>query len=148
MKVLFLDIDGVLNNHSVMDNNFCGIQADKVKLVNDIIQSTNCNIIISSAWRYMVTYGSMTLKGFENLLLTHGLDVYNKILDVTVADEDSASRGVQISRAIAKHRIDRYAIVDDLDLDISRIHGDKFIKTNPSIGITKKEVEKIKEILI
>jgi hypothetical protein len=72
MKLLFLDIDGVLNSHDQHPNGYCGIHPEKVMLLNGIVEKTNCKIVISSAWRYMILRGDMTLKGFGNLLGTYG----------------------------------------------------------------------------
>lgn len=37
MKLLFLDIDGVLNDHSKFSNNYCGIKQECVDNLNIIL---------------------------------------------------------------------------------------------------------------
>lgn len=46
-KVIFLDIDGVLND----DKGDGNIDEDKVALLSDIVKKTNAEIVLSSSWR-------------------------------------------------------------------------------------------------
>lgn len=46
MNILFLDIDGVLNR---CDGS--GLNTDKVALLKEISDATNCRIVLSSSWR-------------------------------------------------------------------------------------------------
>ena len=46
MNILFLDIDGVLN---ACDGS--GLNADKVALLKEIRDATDCRIVLSSTWR-------------------------------------------------------------------------------------------------
>ena len=72
MKIIFLDIDGVLNQ----TGNAASLPFDPncVMYLNHVIKETGAHIVISSAWRYQILEGHMTLKGFEFLMKTHGLD--------------------------------------------------------------------------
>lgn len=52
MKLIFLDIDGVLNDHSRSSSGYCTIDSDKVELFNQILDAhPNARVVISSAWR-------------------------------------------------------------------------------------------------
>lgn len=60
MKLLFLDIDGVLNDHTRTPSGYCGIQADKVSHLNFILkEAPEVQIVISSAWRYIMLRGDI-----------------------------------------------------------------------------------------
>ena len=53
-KVLFLDIDGVLNeclSQSRAPSGVIGIDDDKVQLLRQIIEATGAQIILTSSWR-------------------------------------------------------------------------------------------------
>lgn len=94
MKVLFLDIDGVLNGHEWDDEaQSCNIRRECVKHLNRVVRETGCRIVLSSAWRYMVHGGQMTLKGFGYMLRTHGLisecGAMNLIVGLTRKDDES-----------------------------------------------------------
>ena len=58
MKVIFLDIDGVLNSnewndtHPLEISNGNYIDEEKVKLLSTIINKTNANIVMHSGWRF------------------------------------------------------------------------------------------------
>jgi hypothetical protein len=88
VKVLFLDIDGVLNGHQRHDNGYCGIDPGKVELLNGVILATRCRVVLASAWRYMILGGDMTLKGFGHMLATYGASqaTTSALLDVLPAD--------------------------------------------------------------
>lgn len=64
MKVIFLDIDGVLNSHEWDTETMCGqIHKDKVALLNGVLRVTEAKIVLSSAWRYIVYRGECNLRG-------------------------------------------------------------------------------------
>ena len=53
MKVIFLDIDGVLNCQSSKSRCgvYVGIDADKVARLREIVDETGAKIVLSSSWR-------------------------------------------------------------------------------------------------
>ena len=60
MKVIFLDIDGVLNSDEYFDKirdlNIQGIQSEidveKIKLLKKAVDETGAKVVLSSSWRY------------------------------------------------------------------------------------------------
>ena len=148
MKCLFLDIDGVLNDHGQMLNLYCGIHKDKIELLNQVVEKTECYIVISSAWRYMILGGAMTIEGFEYMLMTHGFIGCKTIVGYTQSDEKIKTRGLQIKDWLdnSVNKAERYVVVDDIDLGISEC-GHPFIQTNGKVGLTQDDVDKIIEIL-
>jgi hypothetical protein len=148
--VIFLDIDGVLNDHSYSpEAESCIIQSDKVKIFNRIVRAVDPDIVISSSWRYMILLNSMTLKGFEYLLRTHGMNVVNRIIDTTSRDLSSIhGRAIEIRDWLLQHP-DRksFAIIDDIDFGFT--HYDMpFFQTESSIGLTEELANKIIETLL
>lgn len=87
--ILFLDIDGVLNGHRFVGEALsCNIVKPCVQELNRIIRVTECKVVLSSAWRYMVTGGAMTVGGFAYMLRTHGaIGAWNWLIDTTAPDE-------------------------------------------------------------
>lgn len=140
-KVIFLDIDGVLNDHTILDSGCCGIDREKASFLNYIIRKTGARLIITSAWRYMVLCDAMTAHGFSYLLRTHGIDA--TIDGFTTLDESICTREAQIKEYLRNAiNIDKYVIIDDLNLDI-----DNFVKIDGNIGLTLNDVEKAISIL-
>jgi hypothetical protein len=150
MKILFLDIDGVLNDHGPMMNLYCGIDKEKVNLLNRVIDETNCNIVISSAWRYMILGGDMTVRGFEHMLLTHGLKCYRRIIGHTPSDEEVWSRGEQISAWLSVEKYSKYVVVDDLNEELGigiSLAGHPIVQTNGKVGLTNENCTDLIRIL-
>ncbi len=152
MKYLFLDIDGVLNGHEKQANGYCGINPQCVDRLNRVITETDCRIVISSAWRYMIGE-NMRLVGFENLLLTHGLAVVGRIVGRTRDDRnlsDKHERGKQIrdwldSCHAAKGC--RYAVVDDDDEVGIPESGHPFLQTDGNKGLTDADADTLIRLL-
>lgn len=138
MNLLFLDIDGVLNNHRQQVNGYCGIDQHCMTNLNYVINQTDCGVVISSAWRYMIPDG-MNILGFEYLLKTHGC--LGKVIGVTDRDEVIQRREDQI-RAYVNNWSDKWAVVDDLPLQI-----ENFVRTDGNIGLQQHEAEKLIQIL-
>jgi|GEM_PF-2456142 len=87
MNLLFLDIDGVLNDHQDLGNGYSGISKAGRECFNMIMDHCpDVQVVISSAWRYHVHNGEMSKKGLEELLLTHGLKVKDRIHGITEPD--------------------------------------------------------------
>ena len=47
MKIIFLDVDGVLNRTAICH----GLESDKITLLKSIVDATGCEIVLSSTWR-------------------------------------------------------------------------------------------------
>lgn len=55
MKVIFLDVDGVLNDRHTLEREpttgYIGVDETKCQLLSEIVQKTGCRIVLSSTWR-------------------------------------------------------------------------------------------------
>ena len=142
------------------ENGYCGINADCVRNLNSIlVDIPDLKIVITSAWRYIMIGQQMTLKGFEYMLMVHGIDCRGRLHGHTDKDESPdlpqdiqdlawtaiglRLRGEQIRSYVARHGIKRYAVLDDLAID-----ADNFVKTDPTIGLTLQEAVKVVDILL
>lgn len=111
--VLFLDCDGVINDHIAHSNGYCGTNPECVRRLNRILNNTSAGIVVSSAWRYLVHSGSMTLLGFESLLKSHGVDCHGRVIGLTCPDEELSPRGSQIRHWLNEHGGRDYVVLDD-----------------------------------
>lgn len=155
MKVIFLDIDGVLNDHWWDDNaQSTTIKDYCIKNLNRIIRKTDAKIVLSSAWRYMILNGAITFKGFEYLLRTHGLLSSAQIIGTTISDEETIGydqqdksqfvRPEQIKDFLSKHpEIENYVILDDMSLGL-----ENHIKTDGQVGLTEEKADLAIKILL
>lgn len=163
MKILFLDIDGVLNAHEPFDREVgsCRIYYDKVQRLNHVLRKTGAVIVLSTAWRYLILNGNMKLSGFDWLLRSHGV-LGNRIIGHTAADtiHDGTwngvagtwpihnERGKQITGWLARNQeqVDYYAVVDDLDLGI-REEKHPFVQTDGKVGLTDTNADELIALL-
>jgi hypothetical protein len=153
---LFLDIDGVLNAHEQHSTGYSGIRADKAAILNSILTRVpDLQIVISSAWRYLILQGDMTVRGFEIMLMVHGVECYQRVAGHTEADgplceepdhgdketwhrNGITMRAAQIKRYAEQHGIRRWVAIDDLPLELPKPH---FVRTDGKIGMTQPEAD-------
>ncbi len=148
-KILFLDIDGVLNGHE--DLGAYSINPKCVEQLNYILMCTEAQVILSSSWRYLVISKEMTLRGFGVLLRSHGVQLSNGLLGHTrpdhISENDPDERDRQILDWLKENRGDdliSYVALDDLPLPLL---GPRHVQTNPYIGLTTEDADKAIEVL-
>lgn len=149
MKILFLDHDGVI----CLPNNWGSRFAKKVKfddfdeeavsVLNEIIDETDCEIVVSSDWRFHTT-----LKGLRELYKERGI----KKLPISMT---STSKETHPSSLIEKNRANEilrwvndrvwdgsetWVAVDDLNL-YDYLDDSNYIKTVDLFGITQMGVK-------
>lgn len=108
MKVIFLDIDGVLNSDDYIDiaKNSQGIERhidiDKVKLLKKVIDETGAKTVLTSSWRNSKDIGP----------LREFLAKYEIYFDATPFIK--WERGLEIKQWLSEHnRVEDYIILDD-----------------------------------
>ena len=125
MKVIFLDIDGVVN--SMYSRSRCqgytGIDDDKVILLKQIVDATEANIVLSSTWRLGYNKAGHHLEKMgdylKKKLAKHQLEVYDVTPDF---GKRGWLRGEEILDWLVKHPdVDRYLILDDEEYDFYKI---------------------------
>lgn len=159
--VLFLDVDGVMNDHRWDPEVASGVILDEhVARLNRVLLATGAKIVLSSAWRYIVLRGESTLSGIEWLFRSHGI-LANRLLGITGPDTiercvyrgepgtwpRTNERGQQIADWLREHPgVTRYAVVDDIDLGISE-SGHPFVRTDGKVGLTDTDADQLIQIL-
>lgn len=163
MKLIFLDIDGVLNTHSPFPNGYNGIEGAPRMCLNALLGSEpDAKLVISSAWRYLVLNGSMTAVGFERLLLTHGIDAHERVHGITAADPDTFEnrktirfdaeqwriaglrfRVNQIMDYVAIVKPSGFVVLDDLPLE----NCPNFVRVDDAVGLRINQVSEARDIL-
>jgi len=160
VKVLFLDIDGVLNGHEYdAEAESCNIRRECVKRLSRVVKETGCKIVISSAWRYMIHGGAMTLTGFAYMLRTHGLIGITNIVGYTEKDaetpgDENDERARQCLNWLNWWKnlpgdgpvVSAFAAVDDIDFEWAR-HGIPAVVTSGAIGLTDADADRLIELL-
>lgn len=137
---IFLDIDGVLNGHKQHDNSYCGLDPDNVRLLNGLIAEFKATCVVTSAWRYFVLRGEMTVAGFSGMMCTHGLARF-AVADVVGPDRDDGKRAPLIRdwfrQRYGTAHVTRFVVLDDMDLGYSEdpLLAPRFFQTKPEMGL-------------
>ena len=82
-KIIFLDVDGVLNNENWIKETKTDLIPEKIELLKEIVEKTGAKIVLSSSWRVMKTrlpldVGNPMLEYLEKELKKYGLTIYDK----------------------------------------------------------------------
>ena len=154
MKVIFLDIDGVLNSHSYFINNrkkvkdflkkikndkstinlllerqMMDIDYDKLAILKDIVLETGAKVVITSSWKKLKIYPYL-----EEKLISLGVPV------IGVTEDNGDDRGNGIKEYLLSHAISEYVVIDDdIFKDYDKKIIDNLVKTNFFDGGLKEE---------
>lgn len=144
MKVVFLDIDGVLNSHRTCIA-FNGYPHDltaadlgmfdlvALGLIRNIVETARAKIVLSSSWR-----------------LTHHWAAVGTALDLPIIDETprlTGPRGAEIAWWLGRHpEVETFAIIDD-DADMLDGQLSCFVHTSGFDGFTWANAERLSSIL-
>jgi len=130
MKVLFLDIDGVLNKAPDYLVRFPDqrtpylINQKLLDRLKKVLEDTGAKVVLSSSWRVM--------QGGRDFVEECGI----QILDIT--DNGPGKRGDQIKRWLDAHpEVETYAIIDD-DSDMLDEQLPHFVLTEFVTGLTEQ----------
>eukprot|EP01084_Bolivina_argentea_P101686 182269_1 len=152
IKILFLDIDGVLNTlpqsteSSTNPKHF--LPEIRLKRLKNIIDCTNCKIVLSSSWRLREFSKKTLWEKFGSV----GIDVKSTYIGDTPIIKKH--RTFQIEQYIidSKKKISAWCAVDDMDLDstvqTAEIMKQHFVKTNLSHGLTESKMNEIIAVLL
>lgn len=141
VKVLFLDIDGVLNSmrtcvaygsypHSLGETN--GFDQVAIRMIRGMCAEGDIKVVLSSAWR-----------------LSHDFKDVGKAFDLPIIDRTPSMlgpRGQEIQAWLTGHpEVERFAIVDD-DSDMLDVQAPFFVKTDGFEGLTWAAFLKLCEV--
>ena len=125
MKVLFVDIDGVVNSRRTKKNfeGFMTVDPAMAALVQRVVRNTGCEIVLSSSWRlYQYSRDEVERK-------------VCKFADITSILY--APRGFEIKAWLTLHpEIQHYAILDDAESILPEQRAN-FFQTTWESGLTE-----------
>jgi len=138
MKILFLDIDGVVNcefTHTNNPDSYFPIDPMMAFLVGRIVIATECEVVLSSSWRYNEESKEVVRK-----------KVY-PFIDITPMLLGGASRGTEIKVWLDAHpEVTKYAILDD-NRDFRLEQMPNFFHCPWDTGLTEEIANKVIEHL-
>lgn len=164
IKVIFLDIDGVLNMYGASCRTFMKdygqhIEPHLVQRLNYIVEQTKCKIVISSSWR-------SDMQDLEKQLKEQGFKYWTEVVGKTTKphfiagnkkppydlknDYKYNDRGEQINKWLedTNFAIKNYVVIDDEISDIDpHIPNTLIIQTDYNEGMLHKDtIEVIKKL--
>lgn len=170
MKVIFLDVDGVLNSDRTLYK-YTSLEDDLILNLKEIVDKTEAIIVLSSSWRsvenalrelidklfeYGMHISSMTTDGVRlKYIQNAGFTPSKKYLEFSKMNYDTGERedfthdrGAEIYYWLNHHKdVESFVILDDEDFDIEAYFPNNFVKTSFAVGLTKKDVDKAINIL-
>lgn len=138
MKIIFLDVDGVLINSNAIKLGFGKVDRQCVLLLNKLTDVTGAAIVFSSCWRI-----GRTIEECRELLSNWG--VTGSVLDRTINDW-GATRGKEIQLWLNAHKeVEIFVIIDDgSDMGLLILN---LVQTDFEFGFTDDDYDKALKIL-
>lgn len=156
MKVIFLDIDGVLNTPSSESRcgEYIGIDDEKVENLKKIVENTKAEIVLISTWKKywrkeekLKPLQDYSANYLDEKLAKQGLKAVDKTKDKS--DGRYLSRGESVLEYVCRNSVENYIILDDCQFDYDGCGiADKLVKTKQAEGLTKAQAENACEILL
>lgn len=145
-KLLFLDVDGVLNNAGIIrQHGHLGLGCKQLSLLKVITAATCCEIVLASTWRLLDEHRDALKAAFEEHLIPHWIDVTPDLGYVKRCDEI-------LSWLVGYDQPSRVVILDD-DADAAlvkyppRVQELLFVKTDFNDGLTLDHAEAVLEFM-
>jgi hypothetical protein len=133
MKVIFLDMDGVMNTLTTSRIKWPDdIDGDLFDRLVKVINETDAFVVISSSWRYSPSCFLKILSRFDSE------DLKARVIGITPKDMGGCPRSDEIKMWLDNHGpVEKFAIIDDDD-DAGIDMEDSFFLTNPATGLTEE----------
>lgn len=142
-KIIFLDVDGVLNCVNSKKNDPNDIHILDPSILNrlqKVIKQTNAKVVISSSWRDV----PHALEKLRKALAKYGIEYIGctKSLDF----KSSRTHEIKYWLAINQNRLNvtNWIAIDDLPLDLDKNH---FIQTKIEYGLTNHHINQCVNLL-
>ena len=143
MKVLFLDVDGVITHQHFKDKEKEDLDPEKIKIIARIVEDTGAFVVLTSSWR--LSYDQWTgakgwdYKVLEQELAKEGVEIY----DITTHIGWSSTlpwrriRPLEILDWLSTHDVQEYVIIDDDEWEFETYGmAERWIQTHTDLGIT------------
>lgn len=158
-KVIFLDIDGVLNSEQYFEDVYFEYQktgkkpshhlvdSKPLQLLLNYLNNSDTKLVISSSWRYS-NDPEETIKQFFNFDKNgDNISLLNKFIIGCTPRSREGIRGKEIQWWLDRHpEVSKYVIIDD-DNDMLDSQRKYFVKTSFKTGLLPEHINKVDTIL-
>lgn len=151
MKVIFLDVDGVLNNfhtRTITSDGWCFVDGFLVERLRTLVKASGAKVILSSTWRdgwnrEDESQNELCFIELRDALREHDIEIFDALpLPLRIR------RSIAIREFFEKWKgepIEEFVILDDWN-DLDKF-TDHLVWTNPRFGLTNDDVAKALKIL-
>lgn len=145
MKLIFIDIDGVMNSAMGKEPYMADMEVSKLKLLKSIIDDNGVfGIVLTSDRRYSKVYMKYFIDALDQFeIFMVDMTRWPKSIEEDIED----NRGKQIRDYLVNNKADKFVILDDMDDGISDYFPNEFIKVNRFFGLNEEICNRVKEIL-
>jgi hypothetical protein len=148
MRIIFLDIDGVLNSKKFFCSDCAYAHPDDnldpyaIKKLNRIIDQTGAKVVISSSWRL-----GKSIAELDKILCRNGFkgDIIDKTEDLV---SQRKTRGYEIRLWLDHHsNIESFVVIDDFYFPTFYKFDKNFVLTDYRVGLSERDADKCINIL-
>lgn len=144
VKILFLDVDGVLNGENY---GYQGLDDNLLFLLKAILDETGCKIVLSTTWRLNACARNLLL---HSMKATADINVDDIIIGDTPCCKDKrgkSARAAEIAKFLDSEKFQteyicsHWVAIDDLALHLQDedLMRDHFVRTNYRTGMTSED---------
>lgn len=143
LSVIFLDIDGVMNNTQTIYNNGAAnaLDPDAMRLLNKLVENTGANIVITSLWRL-----GHSLYWIQKMFESQGFHYPERIIGATM-ELPNQPRGEEIALWLKQVPVNAFVILDDNGMGNREEINAKLILTEMTEGLQPQHVERAERML-
>ena len=159
LKVLFLDIDGVLNctfptpsddyEWVDLDEWRYGFNPQLVARLRYVLANTGCKIVVSSSWRHHTSYAPYEpTENWRDVLARKLGRTREETFAGETGRDPKGKRGLEINKWLDENPVDSFCVVDDEVSDITPyVDRRKVVKTDMKHGLTIEDARRIIQVL-
>ncbi len=161
-KIIFLDIDGVLNSnlgnngHEKEISDGTLIDPEKIQLLSELVKNTGAKIVLHSGWKFWFDSNLHPLRK-EAYHLLKLLRRENIAIDSVTPDHSteeikrnkkfSLVKATEILAWLEEHEeVEEWIVIDDLDLHNQEVEAHQ-LRIDSSVGLTASDVHKAEIML-
>jgi hypothetical protein len=146
-SLVFVDFDGVLNSDAFYTRNARAAKEGDldpkcVRLLNDLVVRSGAKVVIASSWRH-----DHSVSELRAIMVKRGFEHAGRVIGKTPDLGEDGVRGYEILAFLKNLKMEKrpFVVLDDTD-DMDGVE-DCFVRTNPKVGLQRKDVEVALRIL-
>ena len=152
MKIIFLDVDGVLNCSTTTRGwgKMRFVDTRKMYRVREICDRTGAKVVISSSWRWGAREDALPWDKVQWEALLHEFDKHRipVIGHTPFAFDGDRGNEIRTWLKMQEEPVEQFVVIDDIIMDLAQFAADgRLVVTTDKDGLNKERMEKAISIL-